>query len=108
MDEAVRDIAHLYAEAEAILDKAQAAYKATLDILNNRLATEGPMKIGDEAEVEKEMFSRKESGKLFVIERVSIQMGWFGKAEIVASGPIIKQDGQPGRRIGRRALEVEL
>ncbi len=108
MDEDVKDIARLFVEAAAIRDTAQAVYNETVGFLNKRLATDGPMMIGDKAEVERGVFSRKETGKLFVIERVSIQMDWFGKIEVVASGSIIKQDGQPGRRIGRRTLQVEL
>ena len=107
MDEDVKDIARLFVEAAAIRDTAQAVYNETVGFLNKRLATDGPMKIGDEAEVDRLSFLRSEPLKRFVIERVYIHKGWYGN-EIVATGPIIKQDGRPGLRIGRGTLQVGL
>ncbi len=108
MDEDVKDIARLYIEATAIRNKAQAVYNETVGFLNKRLATDGPMKVGDEADVKQYGFSRRATGQRFLIKSVKIRIGWSDKPEIVASGPIIKQDGRPGLRIGQGVLQVEL
>lgn len=103
MDKKVSEIVEEFAKAVEDRDRANLVYTQILHGLNERIAREGPMKIGDIIICNDYSFKDKS----FKVETVRLNKDWFNNYEIIAKGRILKADGTPGKNKGKHTISVK-